>query len=596
MTSMTSRTTLFFRRLIALFAVLVFATTMLRPNPTLALPAGPPEIWLPTPVGETWNVIQGYFCGTHWEGHEIDFARLHGSTVGAPVRAAADGVVHFWTPSSGTLIVSHGNHYYTEYTHMSQAYVTRPGSRIVQGQEIGRINGYAHLHFSLYYSPSGSYFSRRTVPLNFADGYSFPELSGCNQHYGRRFVARDNPDPNPPGVQFTSAAQANRWYREDQRIEFKVSDDRQVRGFSQAFDDEPGGEAPDFQTDTGYMQLSWGGEGYHTIRVRAWDVYGHQTLASFGPIGYDAADPTFPLPDTVPERVYTPDAGQSVYLSWEPASDGNGSGVAGYFYYLGDDPNGTSDTFNDYHGAGFAGLLPGCYVLRVQAVDRAERRSEWITMQQVIITDESGEKPSCAPPSDTRTPLPATETTTSIPLPATETTTSTPQSPVDEPFIVVAVGAGATVLSPTTTALSPTAEPTATPTPATAEPTATPERQVVPVRLVPVQLTPVSLPGDQPAESTPSLTPTPVTEPTGRAVTHRRSHRPPPRPVTEPPAEPVHLITVELTPVSQPAPPAGTDQEEEAAPSAVAEPAGVIMPTMLPEVPLVPVVPAIVGQ
>jgi hypothetical protein len=381
------------RRLILVFVLCALGMGMFGvggSSPSAHAEGGPPEIWLPTLVNEEWRVVQGYFCGTHSEGHEMDLARVHGGTVGATVRAAANGTVHFWTGGSGTLIVSHGNNYYTEYTHLSQTFV-RPGARVYQGQEIGRINGYNHLHFSFYHSPSGSYFARRTLPLHFADGYSFPELSGCNQHYGAVVMARENPDTTPPLIEFRSNLEPEQWYCEDQKIEFYVRDDRQPRGFNQAFGSDPGGEQPDFEGQSGYVQLGWAGEGMHTLHVRAWDMSGQQTLATFGPVGYDVTAPTFDLPEKLPEKIH-PLAPQ-VKVSWPAASDGEGSGIAGYHYYMGTSKEGTSEQFATHPAVSFKEIPPGCYVLRVQAVDNACSKSEWVTVQKVLVVDEQGRLP-----------------------------------------------------------------------------------------------------------------------------------------------------------------------------------------------------------
>ncbi|PMP83346.1 MAG: M23 family peptidase, partial [Roseiflexus castenholzii] len=68
------------------FAALVQATPL-----TAADHAGvAPELWLPTPFGEQWRIIQGYACGTHngWDRYSLDLVRVGGPSAGAPVRAA----------------------------------------------------------------------------------------------------------------------------------------------------------------------------------------------------------------------------------------------------------------------------------------------------------------------------------------------------------------------------------------------------------------------------------------------------------------------------------------------------------------------------
>src|SRR6266536_1011839 len=99
--------------------------------------------------------------------------------------------------------------------------------------------------------------------------------------------------------------------------------------------------APAFtNANTGYMQLTWAGEGLHTLYVRAWDAAGHQTLATYGPIGYDITPPRPPAHGAPVELR----AGAPAVLQWGAASDG-GSGVAGYRVYIGPDARGISEWF-----------------------------------------------------------------------------------------------------------------------------------------------------------------------------------------------------------------------------------------------------------
>ncbi len=376
--------------------IMVLLLTALMPTHIYAQQA-PPDIWLPTPPDEEWDVIQGFYCGTHGDNRKLDLSRVSGSTQGAPIYAAASGTVHFWTSSSGTLILSHGNGYYTEYTHIRNPVTTASGVFIEQGEVVGYVNGYGHLDFSLYYSPGGYYYSRTTLPLTFQDGYTFPETSGCNQHYGRVVIAHENGDDIAPTVEFTSDAEPGEWYSDDKRIDFAITDDRIVQGFSQAFDKEPAGDTPEFEDDAGYVQLASAGEGLHTLNIRAWDSSDNQTYATFGPVGYDVTAPTFALSDTVTTQTYSPAASGSISLQWQPANDGKGSGIAGYTFYLGPDDTGTSDRYSDENVAVVKNTQPGCYFLRLQAVDHAGHTSAWQTVQHVVVLDEDSDPPDRCP-------------------------------------------------------------------------------------------------------------------------------------------------------------------------------------------------------
>jgi murein DD-endopeptidase MepM/ murein hydrolase activator NlpD len=174
---------------------------------TLAYPAAPtlaaPTIWLPIPPGETWRVVQGYACGTHndWDRYSLDLVNAHGPTRGAPVRAAADGTIWDWVAGSGTLLLKHGDGFYTMYTHMERAVTTQRGTFVARGAAIGAVGdrgapGTPHLHFTAFTGQGiGARQNRRSIPLTFADGYDLEQLGGCNQHGGAMLTAAGQPEP-----------------------------------------------------------------------------------------------------------------------------------------------------------------------------------------------------------------------------------------------------------------------------------------------------------------------------------------------------------------------------------------------------------------
>jgi hypothetical protein len=185
----------------------VFICTLLC-APTLAAAApsqARPQLSLPTPPGEAWKVIQGYGCGTHnsWDRYSLDLANADGRTSGAPVRAAADGVIFIWVKKSGTLIIYHGDGFYTQYTHMASAKITTDGTFVRRGENIGTAGdrgapGTPHLHLTAFTAKGSWASNRQSVPLSFVEGYNLPDIGGCSQHQGLKMTASGEPVPEPP--------------------------------------------------------------------------------------------------------------------------------------------------------------------------------------------------------------------------------------------------------------------------------------------------------------------------------------------------------------------------------------------------------------
>jgi Peptidase family M23 len=343
------------------------------------------QLWLPTPPGKPWKVIQGYACGTHnsWDRYSLDLVAVDGATRGAPVRAAADGRIWAWTAHSGTLILEHGGGFYTMYTHMGSVVTTQLNRAITRGTVIGTVGdrgapGIPHLHFTAFVGKGPSAEPRRSVALSFAEGYDLPEVGGCNQHGGATLTADGQAVAGPPEVHFSAAAEASHWYNTDMRIAFDATG---ASGFSQAWDADPAGSAPMFaDSNTGYVQLAWAGEGLHTLNVRAWGLDGQQVLTTYGPFGYDVTAPQAP-PPTSP---VTAKVGKPVVLRWNAASDA-GSGVAGYRLAIATDANATSNWFTQVPQVALPALAVGEYFLRVQALDYAGNVGAWTTLGKVTI-------------------------------------------------------------------------------------------------------------------------------------------------------------------------------------------------------------------
>ncbi len=374
------------KRLVRRWLVLAFVVVALvQASPLIAADhAGvAPELWLPTPPGEEWRIIQGYACGTHngWDRYSLDLVRVGGPSAGAPVRAAADGVIFVWARRSGTLILRHEGNLYTMYTHMQRAENPQIGRIVARGEVIGAVGdrgspGIVHLHFTAFTAEGPWARNRRSVPLRFVEGYDLPEIGGCNQYGGKVLVAGNTPLSNVEGIGF-AGAEIGRWYSGDVRIEF--SGTAMTAGYRAAWEADPAGATPAMTTPNGSVSLAEAGEGLHTLFVRGWDRNGQQTIATFGPIGYDI---TPPEPPPAMEPIVLK-AGQTTPITWEPAGDA-ASGVAGYRIYIGNDPAGISEWFTPLPEIEAPPLAPGEHLLRVQPIDYAGNAGEWTTIARIV--------------------------------------------------------------------------------------------------------------------------------------------------------------------------------------------------------------------
>ncbi len=199
----------YIRPLAASLAALLVALSLTAPasaQPATPTPTpGPPQLTLPTPPGERWKVIQGYNCGSHdgWGRLSFDLVNSAGRTRAAPVLAAADGTFWYWGEQSGTLLISHGDGYYTMYTHMQSQIDLPRGTPIARGTQIGTVGSAGaehtlpHLHFTFFQGQRPGTDSREPLELRFADGLDFPDDGSCNQHAGTMVQAPAPPQPAP---------------------------------------------------------------------------------------------------------------------------------------------------------------------------------------------------------------------------------------------------------------------------------------------------------------------------------------------------------------------------------------------------------------
>lgn len=210
-----------------------------------------------------------------------------------------------------------------------------------------------------------------------------PGLLGGNHYWTRDPPTYFSNDLTPPVIHFTMP-RPNRWYNTDQRISWRITDEggSGVKGFSQAWDSDPGGQPPQYTGDSGYLQLSAAGEGRHTAYVRAWDKDDNETFQTRGWFGYDPQPPANPTSVLETGGVQS-DVWQSALndpdFIWGGATDADTS-VVSYNVYWGSNPDGTSATETTDGGYNPGPVAPGIYYLRVRTKDEAGNWSEWTTL------------------------------------------------------------------------------------------------------------------------------------------------------------------------------------------------------------------------
>jgi hypothetical protein len=342
-----------------------------------------PALIVPTEAGRPWRIIQGYGCGTHnaWDRYSLDLAAAEGPTYHTPVRAAASGKIWAYSGGSGTLILDHGDGFFTMYTHMASVVTTRIGTSFEQGEIIGSVGdrgspGVPHLHFTAFTASSYRMSSWQSQPLTFVEGYDLPERGGCNQHGGTVLVGATLSDPI---ITAQTDLVAGQWYTASQRIEFQVTGGI---GISQGWNSEPTGEPMFPRAREGYADLSEAGEGLHTLHIVAHAADGRRTVQTVGPFGFDQSPPRMTVVSGLLPEVTLPISGGQV--SWLPAFDA-GSGVAGYRLYVGPDPVGTSEWYVEEPQVTLGEMAAGSYHLRVKPIDRLGHNGEWITVATIVV-------------------------------------------------------------------------------------------------------------------------------------------------------------------------------------------------------------------
>lgn len=260
-------------------AVAVLFGTLLVPQNLLA--AAPPTLSLPTPLGETWKVIQGYNCGTHtdYDENAFDIVNANGRTRGAPVRAAADGTVWWFGGRNNTVILDHNNGYYTMYSHMDTLEPLSKGQFVTQGTLLGAAGSAglspdnAHLHFEMFRGEGIAASNRSGVPLAFQEGYNFPDSETCNQYMGARLTATGRQaDTTPPSTPELADAGAG----QNQIVRWTAATDADsgVQGYQVYVGTDAEGTGEWFVAGT-EVALPTVEPGRYFVRVRALDQAGN---------------------------------------------------------------------------------------------------------------------------------------------------------------------------------------------------------------------------------------------------------------------------------------------------------------------------------
>ena len=140
---------------------------------------------------------------------------------------------------------------------------------------------------------------------------------------------------------------------------------------------------------------------YFHIRTR--DNAGNWAGAAvhYGPFYIDTTAPTAPTsasPNCTAANAAWQNTCSDPNFTWSGASD-TGSGLAGFYYYWGSDPAGTSSSFTTSAGYNPAAVVnPSITYLRVQSRDNTGRTSSWVTLYTFMY---DGSAPTNPAPSST---------------------------------------------------------------------------------------------------------------------------------------------------------------------------------------------------
>lgn len=321
------------------------------------------------------------------------------------VLAAAEGSA-CWTSGGDNdpgpvVVIKHnvgGLSYETHYLHLNSASPNIPRcprtAEVGRGQKIGLAGDRSwdrcpppcvHLHFEVRLN------GKLVDPYGLYDRpwrYPQPNTGSAGRMGANNLWTTDPPshpleDTVAPVIHLYSPP-LNSWYSTDERISWKITDEggSGVKGFSAAWDRDPGGLPPQYEGSSGYLNLSQAGEGTHTAHVRAWDSNGNEAYLTRGWLGYDSQPPSNPttvLENSGVESGVWQNITNDPAFTWSGASDAL-SGVRGYNVYWGTNPSGVSETWTADTAYDPGPVAAGTYYLRIRTSDHAGNWSPWETL------------------------------------------------------------------------------------------------------------------------------------------------------------------------------------------------------------------------
>lgn len=380
-----------------LVAFLIILGILFSISPQTVQADGVNDIGLPFGPCQTWYVWQGYKGVTHqnWYPGAPDNTYAFDlvinnwwdttGTAGAEVIAAASGTVttyygginHGW----GVYIhLSDGNKIYND--HLMNLQVAN-NQWVNKGDPIGNVyngqpGGVNHLHFQVGTNP-------QSLPLDFGVwNYPTPgpiSSGGPSNSTGeyRGAEIKSSCDPIPPTTSHSLSGMVgeNGWYRSTVQVTLNASDN-------------PGGSGVkliQYRIDGGGWQTYGGpftvsGNGNHTVSYQAQDNAGNWESPKSTSFKIDATPPTNPT-NANPGCTATNNTWQNSCndpsFTWSGAGDAT-SGLAGYQYYWGTDPNGAAANWTTGLNYNPLAVTPGNYYLRIQTKDLAANWSSWATL------------------------------------------------------------------------------------------------------------------------------------------------------------------------------------------------------------------------
>jgi hypothetical protein len=284
-----------------------------------------------------------------------------------------------------------------------------PGPDSPDGKDWYGANGYA-LTFRTTSTPVHGTINDSSVWVRARSSDQAGNLSNWSES---PYIGVDNNAPTNPTVSSPSHT-TSYWSRDDTiDITWSGASDGSgsgVYGYSIVWDTSastiPDTTIDNYGSSTTSDPLTSGTSWYFHIRTVDKAGNWNSSAVHYGPFYIDTINPLYPT-SASPGCSASNDTWQKTCsdpnFTWSGASDGSGSGIAGYYYYWGIDPNGTSTT-NWTTSAAYnpaAVSSPSTTYLRVQTKDNAGNTSGWVTLftfryDATEPTNPTSVNPNCA--------------------------------------------------------------------------------------------------------------------------------------------------------------------------------------------------------